>query len=291
MKPPAFVLERPATLDEALRLRADDSTYAVLLAGGQSLMPLLNLRLSAPDLVVDLNRIEELDHLRVEGSRLVVGAMTRQATVEDDPTVRERLPALQHMVGLIGHRSIRNRGTVGGSLCHADPSAELPALAMALGAEMVATSTNGSRTIAAADFNLGYLSTDLEPSEMLTEIHWPLPAYRSVLGNAQFVRRSGDFALAAVLVTMDVAASGAVEQARVVAYGSLSRPTRLEPIEEALRAAPASVDSGELGELCGSLLEPGSDMHGSTDYKRRLFTVMCRRALDQALADFHGGSR
>lgn len=290
MKPSAFVLEQPATLEEALRLRADDSTYAVLLAGGQSLMPLLNLRLSAPDLVVDLNRIAELDHLRVEGSRLVVGAMTRQARVEDDPTVRERLPALRRMVGLIGHRSIRNRGTIGGSLCHADPSAELPALAMALGAEMVAASTDGTRRIAAADFNLGYLSTDLEPSEMLIEIHWPLPVHRSVLGSAQFVRRSGDFALAAVLVTIDVDASGAIEQARVVAYGSLPRPTRLEPIEEALRADPSRVDTGELGEVCGSLLEPGSDMHGSTEYKRQLFTVMCRRALDQALADFHGGS-
>src|SRR5690606_33865263 len=131
----------------ALDLRSDDSTYAVPLAGGQSLMPLLNLRLSAPELVVDLNRVRELDHLRVDGSRLVVGSMRRQAAVEDDPEVRKRLPALTEMIGLIGHRTIRNRGTIGGSICHADPSAELPALAMALSAEMVATSATGSRVI------------------------------------------------------------------------------------------------------------------------------------------------
>lgn len=291
MKPAPFVLEQPDTLAAALDLRSDDSAYAVPLAGGQSLMPLLNLRLSAPELVVDLNRVEELDHLRFDGSHLVVGSMRRQAAVEDDPEVRKRLPALTEMIGLIGHRTIRNRGTIGGSICHADPSAELPALAMALSAEMVATSVTGSRFIPAADFNHGYLSTDLDATELLTEIRWPLPSQRSVFGSAQFVRRSGDFALAAVAVVIDVGRGGDVEDVRVVAYGSLSRPTRLEPVEQAIRDDPGRASISELGELCGALVRPGADMHGSAAYKRRLFEVMGRRALDQALASYEGGSR
>ena len=289
MKPARFVLEQPDTVDGALQLRADESVYSVALAGGQSLMPLLNLRLSTPDLVIDLNRVGELSHLRFEDSHLVMGSMTRQAAVEDHPGVRERFPQLANVVSLIGHRTIRNRGTVGGSLCHADPSAELPALALAADAELVAASTSGSRVISAADFNQGYLSTDLDPTELLTEIRWPLPGGHSIVGSSQFLRRSGDFALAAILVLLDVGLSGDVEKARVVAYGSISRPTRLEAVERALLEDSGKASPAELASLCESLVEPSADMHGSADYKRRLFNVMCRRALEQAVDKLRGG--
>lgn len=291
MKPAPFVLERPDTLGAALALRANDDIDSVALAGGQSLLPLMNLRLTTPELVIDLNRVRELDHVGFDDGRLIVGAMTRQSKVEQAAEVRDRLPALARTVALIGHRTIRNRGTIGGSLCHADPAAELPALALALDAELVATSGRGSRVVSAYDFNQGYLTTDLDSTELLTEVRWPLPGRRSVFASSQFLRRAGDFALAGALVLLDRGPSGEIEKARVVAYGGISRPTRLGEVEEALQSSPGQIDPSGLAELCGSLVAPASDLHGAADYKRRLFEVTCRRALTEAVEQFGGGGR
>jgi carbon-monoxide dehydrogenase medium subunit len=187
------------------------------------------------------------------------------------------------MVSMIGHRTIRNRGTVGGSLCHADPSAELPALALAADAEFLASSSAGTRVIPVADFNHGYLSTALDATEVLTEIRWALHSGRDVVGSAQFVRRSGDFAIAAVVVLLRLSAHGSVEKARVVAYGSLTRPMRLEAVEEALAEDPSSVSAREMAQVCRSLVQPSSDLHGGAEYKRQLFAVMCRRAIEDVV--------
>lgn len=289
MKPAPFELAQPDTLEQALQLRSDDSIFSVALAGGQSLMPLLNLRLSRPELVIDLNRLDELSQLRVDGDRLIVGAMTRHATLEDDPQVGARIPALSRMASLIGHRAIRHRGTIGGSLCHADPSAELSALATAMDAELVVRSVNGGRTIMESDFNLGYLSTALEPDELLTEIRWPLTPHRTAFGSAQFLRRSGDFAVAAVLALLECGPDGDVATARVVAYGSVPRPIRLTEVEQALVGDPRTADVSALAEIGAATLEFGADIHGSADYKRQLFTVMGRRALTQAIKDWERG--
>src|SRR4051794_34571709 len=175
LKPPPFEYLAPTTLDEAVALRAEHADDCVLLAGGQSLMPLLNLRLARPAAVIDLGRVAELAGIRELDGGLAIGAMTRQRTAELSTLVGERCPLLVQALRYVAHVTIRNRGTIGGSLAHADGAAELPAVALALGAELVARSTRGERAIAARDFFQGFFTTSLEPDELLTEVRFPAP--------------------------------------------------------------------------------------------------------------------
>jgi carbon-monoxide dehydrogenase medium subunit len=253
MKPPPFRYLAPRALDECIDLLAEHGETAKLLAGGQSLVPLMNLRLAFPEVVIDLNRVDGLGYVREDDGVLAIGAMTRHREVAESDVVRRRCPLLADAVALVGYPAIRNRGTLGGSIAHADPVAELPCVALTLDAELVAAGPRGRRTIAAGDFFAGFLTTALEPDEVLVEVRFPdtgAAAFR------EFSRKSGDFAVTAVAVDLRVA-DGVVEQARIGLAGVSDRPLRASeaeallagaPLDELIGAATAQVE-GELGPV------------------------------------------
>jgi CO/xanthine dehydrogenase FAD-binding subunit len=285
MKPPPFRYLAPTSLDEALALRAQHGSDSVLLAGGQSLMPLLNLRIVSPAAVIDLGRVPELAGIRAAGGTLTIGAMTRQREVERSPVVGEMCPLLAGAVGRIAHPTIRNRGTIGGSLAHSDPAAELPAAALALGAEVVARSVRGERTIGAEAFFHGFLTTALEPDELLTEVR--LPAAPGGWAIHEVTRRHGDFALVGVMALVRSAGGkgggGAIEDARLALLGVGSTAIRAATAEDLLRGArPTEAVFAEAGEAAAAGLEPSSDVHATASYRRRVAAVLARRALQEA---------
>ena len=239
MKPPDFEYARPTTIADAVSALAASGGEGKVLAGGQSLVPLLNFRLASPGLLVDLNRIAELSHITLEGNVLRVGSMTRMRALETDPTVAQRFPLLAAAAHWVGHVQIRNRGTVGGSLAHADPAAEVPAVALLVDAELVAAGPEGERRIPADEFFQGFLFTALAEDEILTEVRFPLPATGSRWGFREFAHRRGDFALAGAAVLLPVAANAASDadgaaDTRIVVFGTSDRPRRSERAEAAL---------------------------------------------------------
>ena len=205
MKPPPFEYDDPGTVDEVLALLAEHGEEAKLLAGGQSLVPLLNFRLARPERLIDLNRVVELSYLRLGDESMRIGALLRHSELERSQEVRERLPLVHQAVRLVGHAQIRNRGTVGGSVAHADPAAELPVAFTALDARFHVRSQRGERTLGASDFFVTHLTTALEPDELLTEIEVPLPPPQTRAAFVEYSRRHGDFGLggAAVLLAAD----------------------------------------------------------------------------------------
>jgi carbon-monoxide dehydrogenase medium subunit len=282
VKPPAFEYVAPTSLDEALELRAKHGADSVVLAGGQSLMPLLNLRLALPAVVIDIGRVMELAGVRSANGGLAIGAMTRQREVERSELVGERSPLLGKAVRLIGHPTIRNRGTVGGSLAHADAAAELSATALALDAEIVARSLRGQRAIPARDFFLDYLTTALEPDELLVEVRVP-----AVPGGAAFqevARRHGDFAIAGAAAVVMVE-EGVVRDARIALLGVGPTPVRATEAEALLRGGRAGEELfREAAEKAAAGLEPSSDVHAPAGYRRRVAAVLTRRALMEAVS-------
>jgi aerobic carbon-monoxide dehydrogenase medium subunit len=260
LKPPPFEYLAPTTLDEAVALRAEHADDCVLLAGGQSLMPLLNLRLARPAAVIDLGRVAELAGIRELDGGLAIGAMTRQRTAELSTLVGERCPLLVQALRYVAHVTIRNRGTIGGSLAHADGAAELPAVALALDAELVARSTRGERTIAASDFFQGFFTTSLEPDELLTEVRFPAPETGTRTAFLEVARRHGDFAL------VGLAAVGSPSGTRLAFSGVASRPVRADD-EEAI-----------------AQLVPSDDIHATGAYRLRLAGTLARRALAEVAA-------
>ncbi len=265
MKPAAFEYHRPETLGEALELLAQAGDEAKPLAGGQSLIPLLAMRLAQPSVLIDLDRVTELRGIKTEGSLLRLGATTRQAAVERDPQIP---PVIREAVTHIGHFQIRNRGTVGGSLAHADPAAEWPALAVAFDAQLtIASARRGERAVAATDFFLGPLTTALESDELLTEIVIQRPQERG--GFAEVERRSGDFALVGAV------ASGA----RLVVFGAGSIPQRLVKTEAAVAGGAADL---EAVATAAAEIEAIGDIHAGAAYRKnvgaRLALEVARRA-------------
>src|SRR5215467_11347665 len=266
MKPPAFQYVAPSTLDEALAIRAEHGFDSALLAGGQSLIPLLNLRIAFPAVVIDLGRVKELTGIRPADGGLAIGAMTRQCEAERSDLVRERAPLVAQALHQIGHRAIRNRGTIGGSLAHADPAAELPAAALALAAELVVRSTRGERAIPADDFFRSYLTTALEPDELLVEVR--LPAVNGGSSFQEVARRHGDFALV----------GRAIRDVRLVLMGVGPTPVRAAGAEAMLRnVQPGEAAFAEAAEAAVAGLEPTSDIHATADYRRRVAGVLARR--------------
>jgi CO/xanthine dehydrogenase FAD-binding subunit len=264
MKPPPFDYEAPASVEEALPLLGLDST---VLAGGQSLVPLLNLRLAQPELVVDLGGIAELDHIRAGDGTLRIGAMTRQVTLERSELVRGRWPLLGKAIRLVGHAQIRSRGTVGGSVAHADPAAELPVALTALGARFHLRSPGGTRTVEAADFFLGPLYTVREPDELLVEIEVPEPEPGAGSGFAEHARTHGDFATAGAAAV--VAPGGS---AGIVLLGAGPLPVRAEAAERALSGGASPAEAAALAA------EGVED-----DHRRALCTELARRAIEEAM--------
>jgi len=285
VKPAPFDYRRPETLDEALGIFAELGSDAKALAGGQSLVPAMNFRLARPEVLVDLNRLDPLAYIHeVADGGLRIGAMTRQRAAERSPVIGRRALLLAEAMPWVAHPQIRNRGTMGGSLAHADPAAELPAVMLALDAQFVLRSSTASRTVPAQDFFTGILSTALEPEELFTEVQIPPPALRTGVAFMELARRHGDFALVGVAVALTLNERGDCNSARIVLLsvgdgpvlasrasnaliGSVATPAR---IEEAARVA-AETD-----------IDPPSDIHASSAYRRQLAKVLVRRALTKA---------
>jgi carbon-monoxide dehydrogenase medium subunit len=285
MKPAAFEYHDPRTTDEALALLAEYGDEAKALAGGQSLVPLMNFRLARPARLVDLNLIAELSYLRVEQGALCIGAMARQRELERAPLVAEGWPLLAEATRYIGHAQIRNRGTVGGSLAHADPAAELPAVMAALDAELVIQGRDSARTVRSEEFFLSYLTTALTPDELLVETRVPALPPRTGWAFVEVSRRHGDFALVGVAALLTVDAGGTIGAARLAFTGAAPTPLRAARAEALLVGErPAEPLFREAGLVASADLEPEDDLHASADYRREVGGVLARRALVQAAA-------
>jgi carbon-monoxide dehydrogenase medium subunit len=282
MKPPPFEYYRAATVEEAVALLNQYGPEAKILAGGQSLLPMLKFRLARPRALVDLGGVRELAYVRQVDGALAFGAMARLDSLEAAPT-RALCPILAAAAPHIGHPPIRHRGTVCGSLAHADPAAELPMLALALDAELVAAGPHGSRVIPACDFFVSMLTTSLAPTEVLAEVRFPVLQPGTGWGFSELSRRPGDFAMAAAAATLQVGADGAIAEARIALGAVADRAIRCPEAEAALlgqRGGTAAFEAA--ATLASAPLSPPADIHASSDYRRHLAKVLVARALTQA---------
>ncbi|PYN10075.1 MAG: molybdopterin dehydrogenase [Candidatus Rokuibacteriota bacterium] len=281
MKPPKFEYHAPSTLDEALALLARYNGDAKLLAGGQSLVPLLNFRLARPAALIDLNRITSLAYIREHDGHVRLGAMTRQRAIEFSPVVARRLPLLREATRWVGHLPIRSRGTIGGSIAHADPSAEYPAVLTALEGEVVARGPKGERTLSSGALFETYLTTTLAPDEILTEVRLPVMPEGAGWAFEELARRHGDFAIVGVAAA--VWRSGGRVTARLATAGAGGTPRRLRAAEEIVERdglGAAAIEAA--GRRASELVEPDADIHASADYRRHLAGVLTERALKRA---------
>jgi len=283
MKLPPFAYARPESLAEAVALLAAADGEAKPLAGGQSLVPMLAFRVAAPSLIVDLGRLQELRHIGIAETGVTLGAMVRWRDILNDARLRTAQPLLVAAVEHVAHYQIRNRGTVGGSLAHADPAAEMPCVAVTCEAQIGMLGKSGRRVIAAADFFVGALTTVLPPDEIITEIRlppWP-PARRC--GFAEFARRHGDFALAGAAVFCDQDAGGKARNAHVGVIGAADRPLRLAAVEDVLNGS--AIDAATIAAAAAAAraaVDPPDDIHAGGAYRRALIGVMVERALTSA---------
>jgi carbon-monoxide dehydrogenase medium subunit len=278
MKPPPFSYHRPSSIADALQMLAtlDD---AKLLAGGQSLMPMMNFRYVMPANIIDINRIADLARIEEKADALVIGAMARQRDLEQSPVVRRRCPLLYEALRNVGHVQTRNRGTIGGSLAHLDPAAELPAALHALDATLYVESRRGNRTVAMADWAMGFMTPNLEPDELLAAIaipHWPAG---HGYGFAEFARRHGDFAMAGAAALMTLATDGTVARVALAATGVDTGPVRLSAAEDMLQGKTPDDDAIDAAGATASSVPGLDDVHASKEYRRKLAVVMTRRAL------------
>jgi carbon-monoxide dehydrogenase medium subunit len=281
MKPPPFSYHDPRTVADVVALLGHLDN-AKLLAGGQSLMPMLNMRFVLPDHVVDLNGVEELAHLREADGALEIGAMTRQRDIEFSDLVRRRCPLMHEAILQVGHRQTRNRGTLGGSLCQLDPAAELVAVAMALGATVGIAGPKGRRELPFAEFPAGYMTPALESDELMTDVRFPLWAKGHGHAFVEFSRRHGDFAVVSAAALLEADRSGKVTRAAVVVGGAGPAPIRAQEVERALVGNRVSDDL--LGKACESLraIDAVGDVHAPASYRQQLAVVLARRALKTA---------
>ena len=283
MKPPPFRYHDPETVSEVVDLLSSHEN-AKLLAGGQSLMPMLNMRFVLPDHLIDLNRVAELSYLREVQGALEVGAMTRQRDLELDPTIRARWPLLAEAILEVGHQQTRNRGTLGGSLCHLDPSAELVAAATALDAVVSVTGPQGAREIPFVQFPLAYMTPAVEPDEILTGVRFPLWGAGHGYAFIEFARRHGDFAVCSAAVLLEKRSGSKITRASVTVAGLAPAPSRVPEVEGALVGQVAS-DAlfRDAAEHCRKLDAMG-DVHAPASYRQHLAAVLTRRALEKASA-------
>jgi carbon-monoxide dehydrogenase medium subunit len=286
MKPAPFDYHRPATLEEALALLERYEGDAKVLAGGQSLIPLMNMRLARPAALIDLERIDGLTGLRFDGERLHVGAMTRHMDVERSAAVRERIGILSDAMPYVGHLAIRSRGTFGGSLAHADPAAELPALATLFDATFTIAGADGTREVPWSDFFITFLTSCLEAGEILTGVTLTLAAPEAGWSFHEIARRHGDFALAGCAALVELAADGeTMTNARVALFGVDATPVRLLDAEPALRGlAPAAAVIDDIAADAAAKLEPATDVHGSTAFRRDIARRLIARGVREAAA-------
>lgn len=282
MKPPRFEYHRAGSVDEVVALLAEYADEAKILAGGQSLVPLLSLRLARPSHLVDINRVADLARI-ANGAGLTVGATVRHRTIERSDVAHTANPLLAHAVRFIGHSAIRNRGTVGGSIAHADPAAELPAVLLVLDGEVEARSARGTRTVPASALFEGFLTTSLEPDELLTAVRVPAWPVGTGWSFQEFSRRSGDFAIVGVAATVRLDGNGKVAEARLAFSGVDQVPVRASAAESQLTGATPSDELWKsAAQAAAAPLEPASDIHGSGAYRKHLAAGLTERALREA---------
>ncbi len=283
MKPAGFDYVAPATLDAAVEALAAANGEGKLLAGGQSLLPLLNFRMTRPAVLVDLNGIKELSFIEKRGDHVAIGALTRHRDIEHSPLIASDLPVMSAAMRHVAHLAIRNRGTIGGSLSHADPAAELPMLAMFYDARFAVQGLGGRRTIAAKDFFVDALTNCLEPEDIVAEIEFPILRHDG-WAFEEAAKRFGDFALASVALSIRRGASG-IEDARVAVMGVADTPLRLGDVEK--RLVESGIDgriSDRFAEWVASSVTPNSDLHASGEYRKHLLAGLAKRAMTTALA-------
>jgi aerobic carbon-monoxide dehydrogenase medium subunit len=281
MKPAPFDYHAPRQLKEAAELLTK-LPNAKVLAGGQSLVPMMNFRYVIVDHLVDLGRLAELRGVSVGDGRLRIGAMTRQRDLEMSADIAKHCPLMAEALRHVGHRQTRNRGTIGGSLAHADPAAELPAVCAAYDATIHAISVRGSRQIAFREFGAGYMATSLAPDEMIAAVELPIWRLGHGHGFHEFARRQGDFAIAGAAALLDVGADNVVRRAALTLFCVAASPLRVEGAEARLIGQPLDAGAIRAAAAAAWLIEPISDIHASGEYRRHLAQVLSSRALNDA---------
>ena len=291
MKPAAFEYHAPDSAKEVVRLLAELGDSAKVIAGGQSLVPVLAMRLAVFDHLIDIRRIEALRGIEQRGDSVWIGAGTTEAEIGRSELVARRLPLLARATPLIGHFQIRNRGTIGGSLAHADASAEYPAVALAMDATIEALSPLGQRTIPAADFFTGIWTTALEPDELLTGVSFPSATGNQGCAIEEFARRPGDFAVAGAAVAVELALGGRVTASRIALFGIGPTALRAASAEASALGAPASdINPAELGRAAvADLTSVPSDLHGTADYRKKVGAALVARAWEKAVKEAASG--
>ena len=284
MKPAPFEMHLPTSVSEVVALLDEHGDLAKPIAGGQSLVPMMSLRLASFEHLIDLNGVSELNQVSVSGDSLRIGAMVRQSTAEHDPQIVKSAPLVAKAIPHIGHFQIRNRGTVGGSIAHADPSSELPAVALALDATIEAVGPNGSREIAAKDFFVSTWETSLIDGEILTGVRFPIWSGKCGFVVEEVARRHGDFALVGVAAAVQVDGSK-VMKAAIALFGVGGTPVRASEAEQALIAGGISADLDAVGKLAAMNLAPSDDVHASGEYRKSVAATIVARAIAKALKE------
>ena len=282
MKLPPVDYEAPATVSEAVEMLAEYEDEASVLAGGQSLIPLLALRLAHPAVLIDINGIDELSGVSGTDGWVTIGATTREYMAEESATVADAVPLLAAALPLIGHEAIRSRGTVGGSLAHADPAAELPAVARALDAEFVVRGPSGERAVPAAEWFEGYLMTSRGPDELLTQVRFPAARPGTGASFREVARRHGDFAIVGLAAALTLS-DGVISDARLAFAGLSDVPVRAGEAEDLLiGASPSAELFEEAAQRATADIDPPADLHGSADYRKKAAAALVRRGLREA---------
>jgi aerobic carbon-monoxide dehydrogenase medium subunit len=283
MKPPPFSYHDPKTVAETIELLGRLEN-AKLLAGGQSLMPMLNMRFVLPDHIIDLNLVEGLSYIRENNGAIEIGAMTRQRDLEFSDVLRAQFPIMHEALLQVGHRQTRNRGTIGGSLCHLDPAAELVSLATGYDATVIVVGPNGRREVPFGEFPVAYMTPAIEPTEVVTAVRFPRWAPDHTYAFIEFSRRHGDFAITSAAVLMQIDARGKIARASVTIGGMGTAPTRARELEQSITGqAPSPELFREACESCRKL-EAIDDIHAPASYRQHLAAVLSRRALEKARA-------
>jgi aerobic carbon-monoxide dehydrogenase medium subunit len=284
MKPASFEYHAPTTVDEALALLQANGPDCRVLAGGQTLIPMMNFRLASPPVIVDLNRIPDLAYIKDQGDAVCIGAMTRQRTIEFSPVVADKLPVLTAAIKLVGHLPTRSRGTIGGSIANADPAAELPMVLQVLDGAVVVRGPRGQRSIAASDLFQGAMTTSIAPDEILVEVRLPVMPAGAGFAIEEFARRHGDFAIAAVIAVILREGRGCA-RARIATAGVSSHSERLRAAEQILEQHGLGEDAiVQAAEAAAEAVEPLSDRQASAAYRRQLTQVLTERAVRRAAA-------
>ncbi|MPZ68481.1 MAG: xanthine dehydrogenase family protein subunit M [Actinobacteria bacterium] len=289
MKPARFEYLAPTSVEEAVSLLVEGGEDAKLLAGGQSLVPLMNLRLAQPSVLIDLNKVEGISSITESEDAVVIGSMARHRAVAESEVVRRFLPLLAESAGHIGYPAIRARGTIGGSIAHADPVSEFPCACLCLHAEFVLTGPAGTRQVRAEDFFVSYLTTALSPDEILTEVRFPKPSPGLGWGFLELARKTGDFALAAVAATVALSPDGTCSEASIAVAGGGDRPLRMVEAETMLKGNQGDDVIARAATAAATSSNPPSDIHSSGDFRRQMIEVLTRRVLTAAWGNARRG--